>query len=56
VLDQRDFTQPVLGRQAAGSFAHMEIYLCGVYDGWLSAAGAARLTDYARATYALRNF
>jgi len=34
----------------------MEVYLCGVYDGWLSAGGAARLTDYTRATYALRNF
>ena len=56
VLPQRSFIQPMVGKQVSGTFANLEIYLCGVYQGWLSAAGAARLTDYARGTYALSNF
>jgi len=56
VLPPKSFIQPMIGKQASGSFANLEIYLCGVYQGWLSLAGAARLTDYARGTYALANF
>jgi len=56
VLPAKSFIQPMIGKQASGSFANLEIYLCGVYQGWLSVAGAARLTDYARGTYALANF
>jgi hypothetical protein len=27
----KSFTQPMIGKQASGSFANLEIYLCGVY-------------------------